>query len=166
MLLLYQPVVFAARFIAVSALIVLTWLDMRDRRLPLPWVGLVAACYFIQAVFQHVPWADVGAHLLLACLAILGAAMLFRFGWMGGGDVKLAGAVFLWAGWHAGLTVFCVVALAGAALALAMLALDRLASQAQRTRYRVLQAFDVRRGVPYGIALACGGTWAVWAPLS
>ena len=148
----------------ILALALLIWRDLRDRRLPNYLVGIVVCLYFVQAALHRTSLANIGSHLLICSLAFSLAAAMFRFGWMGGGDVKLAAAVFLWAGLHLGWTVYCVVSLTGLALAVLMLALDRLANTAQRAKYGVLHALAVGRGVPYGVALACGGAWAVWVP--
>ena len=46
---------------------------------------------------------------------------LFAFGWIGGGDAKLAAATAVWIGWH-GLSDYGLLAsLLGAALTLAIL---------------------------------------------
>ena len=148
----------------ILALTLLIWLDLRDRRLPNYLVGLIVCLYFVQAALHRTSLANIGSHLLICGLAFSVAATMFRFGWMGGGDVKLAGAVFLWAGLHLGWTVYCVVSLTGLALALLMLVLDRLTNATQQAKYSVLHALAIGRGVPYGVALACGGAWAVWVP--
>ena len=158
--------VIAVKLFACSVLVVLAWLDLRDRRLPAHWVGLVAGFYLMQALLLQAPAATIGAHVLTGCAAFAITAVMFRLGWMGGGDVKLAGAVFLWAGPQAGVAVLCVVSLAGLPLALLMVALERFASPTHQVKHRWLAAFAVARGVPYGVALACGGAWAVWMPLT
>jgi prepilin peptidase CpaA len=154
----------AVKLLACSVLLVLVWLDLRDRRLPAHWVGLVAGFYLVQALLLHMAPATIGWHILVGGLAFIVSAWMFHLGWMGGGDVKLAGAVFLWAGPQAALPVFCVVSLAGLPLVLLMLLIERGASAALQLRHRWLGAFAVARGVPYGVALACGGAWAIWAP--
>ena len=79
-------------------------------------------------------------------------------GWMGGGDVKLAAAVFLWAGPGLGVPVLSLVALAGLAVAILALAarlLGRLPLPAAIGQG--LGIVSSERGVPYGVALAVGG---------
>ena len=155
----------AIKLLACLVLVMLVWFDLRDRRLPNLGVGLIAGFYLVHALLLRTPPATVGAHLLTGCLAFAIAAAMCYFGWMGGGDVKLAGAVFLWAGPQAGLAVFSIVSVAGLPIALLMIALDRFASASVQSRHRWLDAFAVNRGVPYGVALACGGAWAVWMPI-
>jgi len=147
-------------------MVVLSWTDLRHRRLPNALIGLVISLYLLEAAMQHAPWADVAKHMLAGVIAFVVAAVMFRTGWMGGGDVKLAGAVFLWAGPTASWTVFCIVSFAGLILALVMLVLPRVTSIAHRSKCGGLQAFELARGVPYGVALCCGGVWAVIAPVA
>jgi len=147
-------------------MVVLSWTDLRHRRLPNALVGLVVGLYFVGAAVQHVLWADVAKHMLVGVVAFVAAAVMLRAGWMGGGDVKLAGAVFLWAGPAASWSVFCIVSCAGLILALVMLALPWVTNIARRSKCGGLQAFELARGVPYGVALCCGGIWAVIAPVA
>jgi len=128
--------------------------DLRDRRLSNRAVLAFAALYFVAAALVRDGFAPLAGHVAT------GAAMLLLFGgmrhagWIGGGDVKLAAAVFLWAG---PALVFPVLTGIGAGGALCGFAL--LASRPRRVAsVRAVAA----RGVPYGVALALGGTLAVW----
>lgn len=98
------------------------------------------------------------SHLAVAVLAFVVTLACGMAGWMGGGDVKLAAAVFLWAGPGLGLPVLSLVAMAGmvvAILALAARLLGRLPLPAGIGR--CLETVSSERGVPYGVALAVGG---------
>jgi prepilin peptidase CpaA len=86
--------------------------------------------------------------------------LFYRLGWVGGGDVKLAGAVVLWSGPTLVPLVMVLVGLGGFLLALVMLALRPL----HRRRGEVSGFLDERRGVPYGIPLALAGAVVVTAP--
>jgi len=147
-------------------MVALSWTDLRHRRLPNALICLVVGFYLVDAAVQHASWVDIARHTLVGGVAFVAAAGMFRAGWMGGGDVKLAGAVFLWAGPTAGWTVFCIVSFAGFIIALVMLALARLTCIARQSKCGDSHAFDLARGVPYGVALCCGGIWAVIAPVS
>ncbi|GAB3626158.1 hypothetical protein PTE30175_00844 [Pandoraea terrae] len=145
---------FALAFLAVH--------DVRFRRLPTRAVLLVAGLYFVGAPFAQASVASLASHLGAAAMAFAIAAVLFHFGWLGGGDAKLAAAVFLWAGPPLAWPVLFIVSSCGLVLGLAMLAI--------RVRYRdpsaqlpgMLALFAPARGVPYGVALALGGMAAVW----
>jgi prepilin peptidase CpaA len=94
-------------------------------------------------------WPDVALQVGIA----LALFTLFTFaqliGAMGGGDVKMIGALALWLPWQAIAPFLFVMSLAGGAITLAMLAARRLRRGGERIE------------VPYGIAIACGGLWLI-----
>ncbi|KAG8155442.1 A24 family peptidase [Burkholderia catarinensis] len=131
--------------------------DLRDRRLSNRAVLAFAMLYFAAAALARDGLAPLAGHVAT------GAAMLLLFGgmrhagWIGGGDVKLAAAVFLWAGPALAFPVLTIVGAGGTLCGLAV-----LAAVARQRRAAPVRAVAVR-GVPYGVALALGGTLAVWA---
>ncbi|CAB3964120.1 prepilin peptidase [Burkholderia sp. AU30198] len=128
--------------------------DLRDRRLSNRVVLAFAALYFVAAALARDGFAPLAGHVATGAAMLLLFAGMRHAGWIGGGDVKLAAAVFLWAG---PALVFPVLTGIGAGGALCGLAL--LASRPRRAApVRAVAA----RGVPYGVALALGGTLAVW----
>lgn len=94
-------------------------------------------------------WPDAALHLGVAALVFALFALAFAMGAMGGGDVKLLGAVALWLPWQAVLTLIVVMSLAGGALTLAMLVRARLAGRKEQLE------------IPYGVAIAFGGLWVL-----
>ena len=130
--------------------------DMRFRRLPNRSVLAVAALYVVAAPLAPTSAASFAAHLGTAAAALVLAAAMFRFGWIGAGDAKLAAAVFLWAGPAFSMPALLITSLCGLVLGLAMLAWNRIAPR----------HLARSREVPYGIALAVAGAAAVWAPLA
>jgi prepilin peptidase CpaA len=68
---------------------------------------------------------------------------------MGGGDVKLIGAIALWLPWPALLLMLVIMSLAGGALTLAMMIRKKLA----RTEGPL--------EIPYGVAIAFAGLWMI-----
>lgn len=142
-------------------LTMLALFDLHTRRLPNAAVAGFAALYFVDAALTKCTVASLAAHAVAGTLSLTLAGLIFRFGWLGGGDVKLAAAVFLWAGPES-WTVFVIVSLCGLFVALTVL------TAAAMTRIPVLAAVVRRldwiapsRGVPYGVALALGGIIAV-----
>ncbi|MET3218790.1 UNVERIFIED_ORG: prepilin peptidase CpaA [Burkholderia territorii] len=129
--------------------------DVRTRRLSNRAVLAFAMLYFVAAALAREGLAQLAAHVATAAAMLLLFAGLRHAGWIGGGDVKLAAAVFLWAGPALAFPVLTIVGASGVAM---------LAAVAwQRRRIAPAPAIDTR-GVPYGIALALGGALAVWAP--
>lgn len=125
---------------------------------------LVAALLLLwaaEAALAGWGWPKVAAHLTVGAAAFLATFLLYLAGWMGGGDVKLAVPVFLWAGPQHGLAVLVLISLAGGGLAV-LGALAHLASRLPLPAWagRGLGLISTERGVPYGVALAVGGAVA------
>ncbi|KAF1037385.1 MAG: hypothetical protein GAK33_03318 [Burkholderia lata] len=141
--------------VATALLASLAAQDLRDRRLSNRGVLAFAALYFVAAALARDGFAPLAGHVAT------GAAMLLLFGgmrhagWIGGGDVKLAAAVFLWAGPTLAFPVLTGVGAGGVLCGVTLLAL--------RPRRAAPVRAVATRGVPYGVALALGGTLAVWA---
>lgn len=101
------------------------------------------------------------SHLAAAVAVFLGGALLFRLNKLGGGDVKLISAAALWTGLERLFDLLVYVALAGGALALALLALRRVVA-AMRAAHPALGELAVPRvlrpgeSIPYGVAIAAG----------
>lgn len=129
---------------------VMIW-DLRHRLIP-DWAAIGLALLFAGPALISGQWEALGWGLLVATGIFLGGAMLFHFGLIGGGDVKLAGALALWAG-PAGIVPFLLVtSLAGGVVSLACVV---GAVYSARRDGRPFAAGSVR--VPYGIAIALGG---------
>ena len=62
-------------------------------------VGLIAA-FFAFAIVQQMSPAVIGMHVLAGLAVLVITFGLFAFGWIGGGDAKLAAATALWMGWE------------------------------------------------------------------
>jgi prepilin peptidase CpaA len=104
----------------------------------------------------------MGLHELLMHLAA-GASLLviafacFTFGWIGGGDAKVASAAALWFGFPHLMNYLLYASLFGGALTLLLLQFRQwplpyqLAGQQWLTRLHAKES-----GIPYGIALAIG----------
>lgn len=112
------------------------------------------------AVLSPLP-VDWLSHLASGGLVLFVGAVLFGFGWLGGGDVKLWTAGALWAGLE--LVPFQVgfVAISGGVLALLMMFMR---SQVPHfvmllpapIRPSLPQAFMGDEPIPYGVAIAAG----------
>lgn len=122
----------------------------------LSWVGFLAS--------RGGGLPDLASTLAVGGAAFLAMTLFFALGWIGGGDVKLALPVFLWAGLENALGILVVVAVCGLILGL----LGFLSGLLCRLSLPVLLArtltlFSAERGVPYGVALSVGGVLAALA---
>jgi prepilin peptidase CpaA len=108
-------------------------------------------------------WTAIALGGGLFALGLVG----FALGAVGGGDVKLAGALGLWAASSDPIGFFLVTTLAGAVLSILILATRNLPfahylsgpiKAGPQTDGREIP----RESVPYGVALAAGGLWIAY----
>jgi len=148
----------------------LVWLavtDVRERRLPNKGGLAVAILFFIDAALLHVSLSSVGGHVMAAAVVGILCVGLYLMHMLGGGDVKLGTAISLWVGGNmlvVALTLMLIAA-TGLLVALIGLATRRLDPASCFGPMRNLAFFSCRRGVPYGVALAVGGSAAVLLPM-
>jgi prepilin peptidase CpaA len=94
-------------------------------------------------------WPGIALQIGLAAGVFGLFAIAFRFGAMGGGDVKMAAALALWLPFAGVVKLLAVMSIAGGVLTVAMLAAHRMAKAAGQPE------------IPYGIAIAFGGFWLI-----
>jgi prepilin peptidase CpaA len=124
--------------------------DWRSRTIP-NWlngaIALLAIPYWWTAGVTL--WPGVALHIGFAAAVFALFAIAFRFGAMGGGDVKMAAAVALWLPLAGIVKLLVIMSIAGGVLTVAMLAAHRMAKAAGQPE------------IPYGIAIAFGGFWLI-----
>lgn len=94
-------------------------------------------------------WPDVPIQFGAALAVFLVFAGLFAIGAMGGGDVKMIGAVMLWIPLPLFMPTLTVMAVGGGILSAIMLI------------YMKLCPSEKAAEVPYGVAIAAAGLWAL-----
>ena len=108
-------------------------------------IALLAPIYWLSA---GVPlWPDAAIRVGMALLVFMLFAGAFYINAMGGGDVKLAGALALWFMPYETLTMIVIMSIAGGLLTLVVLAIHKMKRK------------EGRPDVPYGVAIAAGGMW-------
>lgn len=124
------------------------WCDLKSRNIP---NGLNLAIALLAIPFWWASglaaWPDMALQIGVALFVFALFAVAFAFGAMGGGDVKMIGALSLWLPWQAVVMLLVIMSLAGGALTAAMLVRRRLTRR------------DEPIEVPYGVAIAFGGLW-------
>lgn len=147
-----MPGVLANLLVAVLAamLIVAATGDLRSRLIP-NWlnaaIALLAIPYWWFAGLSL--WPDIVAQIAVAAALFGLFALAFRFGMMGGGDVKLIAAIALWLPLSAVVKLLVIMSIAGGVISAAMMLRQRL-----RKKEGALE-------VPYGVAIAFGGFWLI-----
>ena len=131
-------------------LLAASWLDLRSRTIP---NGLNLLIALLAIPFWWASglglWPDVAWQIGLAILVFGLFTIPFILGAMGGGDVKMLGALALWIPSGALLPLIVIMSLAGGVLTLAMLIRQRLARS------------EAQMEVPYGVAIAFAGLWLI-----
>jgi prepilin peptidase CpaA len=108
-------------------------------------IALLAPIYWWSA---GVPlWPDAAIRVGVGVAVFLLFAGAFYLNVMGGGDVKLAGALALWFTPYETLTLIVIMSIAGGVLTLIVLGIHHLRNK------------EGRPEVPYGVAIAVGGMW-------
>jgi prepilin peptidase CpaA len=121
-------------------------------------VSLALALTFLpMAVIVGMPLVDIGWHLAAGALVLVVSFTCFAFGWIGGGDAKIAAATALWFGFEQLPPYLLFGSMFGGALTLAILSARShpLPGIAARQPW-LLHLHDAKTGIPYGIALAAG----------
>jgi prepilin peptidase CpaA len=140
--------------------------DVRTRRIPNALSLAIAILGLIRIILVHDPVA--AGHTLAATAAAFAATfLLFRRGAVGGGDAKLITAMALLVGAADLFSFLFLMSLCGGALALAILARDKLRPWFRRvsrparmpcaTEAKGSSAVAPRSTVPYGVAVAAAG---------
>jgi prepilin peptidase CpaA len=122
--------------------------DIRAFRIPNIYPALLILLFLVSRLIWGFAPADWG-HLLHFVIALAVGMLLFKMGWVGGGDAKLYAAAAIWfAGLNAALLIFAT-GMAGLVLAIFYVVRRKLVSQPDLTK-------RAERRIPYGVAIAGG----------
>ena len=99
-------------------------------------------------------WPDMVWQMGIALIVFIIFAGMFAIGAMGGGDVKLLGAMALWFHWLALLEMLMIMSIAGGVITFVML----ISNKVQKAEGRIK--------VPYGVAISLGGLWIIGGIMS
>jgi prepilin peptidase CpaA len=108
-------------------------------------IALLAPVYWWSAGVSL--WPDAAIRVGVGIVVFLLFSGAFYMNAMGGGDVKLAGALALWFTPYETLTLIVIMSIAGGLLTLIVVGLHHLQKKTGRPE------------VPYGVAIAVGGMW-------
>jgi prepilin peptidase CpaA len=152
--------------VGMGILTVIAYGDVRTRRIPNVLSLAIAILGLLRIILGHDP-AAMGHTLAAATAIFIVAFLLFWYGGIGGGDTKLVAATALLVGYHDLFSFLFLMSVCGGALALAMLARDRLhprhwlpvrwAREPLATDTAECVVAPARPTVPYGVAIAAAG---------
>ncbi len=131
-----------------ALLIVAAITDLRSRiisnRLNLA-VALLAPLWWLANDLSL--WPDMAIQLAAGGIVFALFAALFAFGMMGGGDVKLLGALALWFPWPVTVTLLVLIAILGGAVTIVTIADHKLRKKQGQPE------------IPYGVAISIAALW-------
>ncbi len=99
------------------------------------------------------PWPDMAIQIGIALIVFSLFCCAFHFGWMGGGDVKMIGALALWFPFTQLSSLLVVMSLVGGVLTIVMM---------------IHHAVSKKTGnieVPYGVAIAIAALFSIREPI-
>jgi len=115
----------------------------------------LAGGFVLLAICTGASPAVIGMHFAAAALVLVIGFACFSFGWIGGGDAKLAAAVALWFGFDYLLEYLVYASLFGGALTVMLIQFRLLPLPAALAGQKwIMRLHEKGGGVPYGIALA------------
>lgn len=118
---------------------------------------LLVAGFMLLAALGAMSLYAVAMHVAAGAVVLAIAFTCFAFGWVGGGDAKLAAATALWLGFEHLIVYLAYAAVAGGILTLLLLQFRQWPLPAALASQDWVQRLhDRKSGVPYGIALAVG----------
>ena len=163
-----QTLQFALLSALAAALAYGAWTDIRERIID-NWLNLgiaLAAPLFWWA--GGVPiWPDVAIQLAQGLIVTLLFAILFAFGALGGGDVKLLGALALWFPPVPMVSLIVIMSILGGVLTVFMMVHARLnrrsilAPAGDQSDDNVPKS-EEKIEIPYGVAISAAGLWTIY----
>ena len=115
----------------------------------------LTAGFLALALATGMSGADILSHAGAGAMVLTITFCFFAFGWIGGGDAKLAAATALWLGFEHLFTYLVYASIFGGVLTLAIIKFRGLPLPAALARQGWVQRLHADGGgVPYGIALA------------
>ena len=117
----------------------------------------LALAFVIMALYTGMSATEAGWHVAAAFLVLVASFTCFAFGWIGGGDAKIAAATALWFGFDQLFAYHIVGSFFGGVLTLGILKMRSLPLPRFAARQPwIVRLHDTKTGIPYGIALAIG----------
>lgn len=92
-------------------------------------------------------WPGIAVQLLVGAIVFTIFAAIFAFGMMGGGDVKLLGALALWFPWQAVLSLIVLMAMLGGLVTIVTVIHHRMTKRLGQPE------------IPYGVAISIAALW-------
>jgi prepilin peptidase CpaA len=130
-------------------------MDLATMKIRNELVLFLLAIYAALAPLAGFGAVEIGWNAAFAAGVLVCMFMFFSFGWIGGGDAKLAAVVALWIGAEHTVTYMLYTAIFGGVLTLALLQFRSITLPVTYHRVPwIAQLHSTNSGVPYGVAIA------------
>eukprot|EP01037_Dinobryon_pediforme_P002469 gene2469-2508_t len=114
--------------------------------------------FVLFALLAGFPLVDIGLHLSCGLAILVMTFTFFAFGWIGGGDAKLAAGTAVWLGWGNIMDYGVMTSILGGIVTLAFIQVRKAPlPQWAAAREWIARLYNADNGVPYGLALAASG---------
>jgi prepilin peptidase CpaA len=160
-------VYYAAHSILILLLLVAAAFDVWKLILPNMISIFVVAAFCAVAILLPSGQISWLSHLGAGAAVLVVGLLVFRFSFLGAGDIKLLTAIAVWAGFDHLLILLVCIGLAGGALAVAVLMMRKFLNSL--TLYMpmsgtlaAVQVVCERTKLPYGLAIALGSIWVIY----
>jgi prepilin peptidase CpaA len=126
------------------------------------WASIALAAIFpAAALAAGMPLSDIGMHLLFGAAVLAVGFFLFAANIFGGGDAKLLAATAVWTGFAGFWPFIFWTATAGGVMALVLVTARQFVKQTETNPPFVNHLLQKQNGIPYGVAIMCGGLMAI-----
>lgn len=132
--------------------------DIRALRIP-NWIPFaIAGLFIVPAVGSVHPIEWWASHVAAGCAVLVVGFMIFAWGKIGAGDIKLLAAAALWCGLPLLPQLLLATGLFGGGVALAIIAGRRLGAGVMMAAFGMpLASLEEGNGAPYAVAIAAAG---------
>lgn len=119
---------------------------------------VLVLAFVIMAELAGLGSGPLAMHLAAGLLTLVVTFVFFAFGWVGGGDAKLAAGTAVWLGWDNLVNYGLQASVLGAVLTIGILRWRKMElTEPMAAREWIVRLHRQGNGVPYGIALALAG---------
>lgn len=132
-------------------------------RLLIPnWISIaLAAAFPIFALMHGVEPAAIGLHVAFGFAVLVVGFFLFNANIFGGGDAKLLAAASVWTGFVAVLPFLFWTTMAGGVMAVVLMRARKWVPYVEGAPSFVNRLLIKGSGIPYGVAIMCGGLMSI-----
>jgi prepilin peptidase CpaA len=158
---------YAAHSVLVLLLLVAAAFDVWKLILPNMVAVLIAAAFCAAGLLLPPGQISWLSHLGAGAAVFAVGLLVFRFSFLGAGDIKVMTAIAVWAGFDQLLILLICVGLAGGALAVSVLLLRHFLRSLtiyvpMSGTLAAAQVVCERTKLPYGLAIALGSIWVIY----